>query len=314
VLARPSAGAWIVYGLGSENENLPGYVTLSPSNYHGGAQNYGSAFLPASYQAVRIGDGHTEFKDAKLSNLKPAESDLRLQRMQLDLLRRQNKRHLARTGPDARLEARIESFELSFRMQIEAPQAFDIESESRATQAQYGIGASPTDEFGRMCLLARRLTERGVRFVHVNHSYPRNYWDAHGGLKENHSTNAAKVDKPIAGLLRDLKQRGLLDETLVIFATEFGRTPAAQGKNGRDHHPHAFSMWLAGGGVRGGMTYGATDEFGYYVDRDKVSMHDLHATVLHLMGLDHTRLTYRYSGRDFRLTDVHGSVVRDIIA
>jgi hypothetical protein len=199
-------------------------------------------------------------------------------------------------------------------MQMEAPGVLDISGESRATLARYGIGTEPTDEFGKQCLLARRLIERGVRFVQVCHAYPRNYWDAHSGLRDNHSSSARKVDLPIAGLLHDLKARGLLDDTLVIFGTEFGRTPAAQGRDGRDHHPHAFSMWLAGGGVRGGMTYGATDEFGYYVVQNRVTMPDFHATVLHLLGLDHTRLTYRHAGRDFRLTDVSGEVVRAVVS
>ncbi len=314
VFNRPSMGAWVLYGLGSENQNLPGFVVLSPSLYHGGAQNYGSAFLPATFQGTRIGDGSTRFQDARLANLAPGETDPALQRLQLDLLRRNNLRHLERTGADPRLEARIEAFELTFRMQMEAPAVMDLSGESRATLALYGIGFEPTDEFGRQCLLARRLVERGVRFVQVCHSYPRNYWDAHGGLQQNHSSNARKVDQPIAGLLGDLKARGLLEDTLVIFGTEFGRTPAAQGRDGRDHHPHAFSMWLAGGGVRGGMTYGATDDFGYYIAENRVTMPDFHATLLHLLGLDHTRLTYRHAGRDFRLTDVHGEVVRAIIA
>jgi hypothetical protein len=314
VFVRPSMGAWMLYGLGSENENLPGFITISPSAYHGGAQNYGAAFLPASYQAARIGDGGTAFKNATMSNLRPAETDLSLQRQQLDLLRQYNQNNLQRTGNDDRLEARIESFELAFRMQMAAPQVMDISGESKATQARYGIGSEPTDNFGRQCLLARRFAEQGVRFVQVSHSYPSNYWDAHGGLKGNHSSNAAKVDRPIAGLLADLKARGLLDDTLLIVGTEFGRTPAAQGSDGRDHHPHAFSILMAGGGIRGGMTYGQTDEFGYYVVEDKVHIHDFHATLLHLLGLDHELLTYRYSGRDFRLTDVDGRVVREIFA
>ena len=198
-------------------------------------------------------------------------------------------------------------------MQTHAPKVFDLSGESRATLALYGVDAGPTDEYGRQCLLARRLVEHGVRFVQVNFSYPRNYWDAHGGLRSNHTDNARKVDRPIAGLLKDLKSRGLLEDTLVIFGTEFGRTPAAQGNDGRDHHPHAFSMWLAGGGVKGGVVHGKTDEFGYYVAEDKVTIPDFHATVLHLLGLDHTRLTYRHAGRDFRLTDVSGNVMRDIV-
>lgn len=313
VFARPSLGAWTLYGLGSENQSLPGFISLSPSLYHGGAQNYGSAFLPASFQGTRIGDGSTNFKEAKLSSLAPGD-DPALQRLQLDLLARRNRQHQERVGDDPRLAARIAAFEMSFRMQAEAPLVMDIGRESAATQRSYGVGVEPTDEFARQCLLARRFLEAGVRFVQVNFSYPRNYWDAHGDLRNNHTSNAKKVDQPIAALLGDLKSRGLLHDTLVIFGTEFGRTPAAQGNDGRDHHPHAFSVWLAGGGVRGGMAYGATDEFGYYVAENKVTMPDFHATLLQLLGLDHERLTYRHAGRDYRLTDVHGSVVRDILA
>jgi len=312
VFARPSLGAWTLYGLGSENQNLPGFISLSPSLYHGGSQNYGSAFLPASFQGTRIGDGSTNFKEAQLSNLMPGD-DPALQRLQLDLLARRNRQHLERVGEDARLEARIASFEMSFRMQAEAPGVLDIGRESAATRALYGVGTEPTDEYARQCLLARRCLETGVRFVQVNFSYPRNYWDAHGDLRNNHTGNAKKVDQPIAALLTDLKSRGMLQDTLVIFGTEFGRTPAAQGTDGRDHHPHAFSVWLAGGGVRGGRAYGQTDEFGYYVAENKVTMPDFHATILHLLGLDHERLTYRHASRDFRLTDVSGNVVRAII-
>ena len=312
VFARPSLGAWTLYGLGTENQNLPGFISLSPSLYHGGAQNYGSAFLPASFQGTRIGDGSTPFQQAALSNLKPGD-DPSLQRLQLDLIAQRNREHLARVGDDPRLEARIAAFEMSFRMQMEAPRVMDLSQESNATRKLYGVGEEPTDEYGRECLLARRLVEAGVRFVQANFSYPRNYWDAHSDLRNNHTTNAKKVDRPIAGLLQDLKSRGLLDDTLVIFATEFGRTPAAQGTDGRDHHPHAFSMWLAGGGVRGGMTHGQTDDFGYYVAEDKVTIPDFHATILHLLGFDHTELTYRHAGRDHRLTDVHGEVVSPIL-
>jgi hypothetical protein len=313
VFNRPSLGAWTLYGLGSENQNLPGFISLSPSLYHGGAQNYGSAFLPASFQGTRIGDGSTPFREGGLSNATPGD-DVELQRLQLDLLARANREHLARTGADARLEARIETFELAFRMQAAAPKVFDLAAEPKSAHALYGVGVEPTDEYGRQCLLARRLIEAGVRFVQVNFSYPRNYWDAHSGLRSNHSSNASRVDRPIAGLLTDLEARGLLQDTLVIFGTEFGRTPAAQGSDGRDHHPHAFSMWLAGGGVKGGITHGKTDDFGYYVAEDKVTIPDLHATILHLVGLDHTKLTFRHAGRDFRLTDVSGEIVRRVIA
>jgi hypothetical protein len=312
VFARPSVGAWTLYGLGTENENLPGFVSLSPSLYHGGSQNYGAAFLPACFQGTRIGDGGTPFHDAALSHLEPADQRA-AQRLQLDLLARSNQQHLARLG-DPRLEARIASFEMAFRMQQVAPEVMDLARESQSTRDMYGVGAEPTDEWARQCLLARRMVEAGVRFVQVNYSYPRNYWDAHGDLRNNHNTNAAKTDRPIAALLKDLKGRGLLDETLVVWGTEFGRTPAAQGTDGRDHHPHAFSMWMAGGGVRGGMTYGTTDEFGYYVAENKVTIPDLHATILHLLGLDHERLTYQHAGRDFRLTDVSGRVLQEILA
>ena len=313
VFARPSLGAWTLYGLGTENQNLPGFISLSPSLYHGGAQNFGSAFLPASFQGTRIGDGSTDFREAKLSSLEPGD-DPALQRLQLDLLARRNRQHLERVGDDPRLEARIAAFEMSFRMQAEAPEVMDIGRESEATQHRYGVGEEPTDEYARQCLLARRCLEAGVRFVQVNFSYPRNYWDAHGDLRNNHTTNAKKVDQPIAALLTDLKSRGLFDDTLVIFGTEFGRTPAAQGTDGRDHHPHAFSVWMAGGGIRGGMTYGQTDEFGYYVAENKVTMPDFHATILHLLGFDHEQLTYRHAGRDYRLTDVQGNVVREVLA
>ena len=313
VFNRPSLGAWTLYGLGTQNRDLPGFVSMSPSLYHGGAQNYGSAFLPASFQGTRIGDGNTPFAQAKMANTLPAD-DPDLQRLQLDLLAKSNREHLARTGTDPRLEARIATFELAFRMQASAPKIFDLATETRQTHALYGVGEEPTDEYGRQCLLARRMVEAGVRFVQVNHGYPRNYWDAHGDLRNNHTTNAKKVDKPIAGLLTDLKKRGMLDDTLVVFGTEFGRTPAAQGADGRDHHPHAFSMWMAGGGIKSGITHGATDDFGYYVAEKKVTIPDFHATILHLLGLDHTKLTYRHAGRDFRLTDVHGEVVKTILS
>ena len=312
VFMRPSMGAWILYGLGTENENLPGFVTLAPSNYHGGAQNYGSAFLPAAFQGTRIGDGSNRFKTAAFPHLTTSIT-ADVQRQKLDLLRKANLRHLRGRETDSRLEARIQSFELSFRMQMAAPIVTDLTRESKETLDLYGVDKEPTNEYGRICLLARRMSEAGVRFVQANFSYPRNYWDAHGDLRNNHSTNAEKVDQPIAALLKDLKRRGLLAETLVVWGTEFGRTPAAQGTNGRDHHPHAFSMWMAGGGIQGGMIHGATDEFGYYVVQDKVLMHDLQATILHQLGLDHTRLTFQHAGRDFRLTDVDGRVVKSIV-
>jgi hypothetical protein len=308
---RPGMGAWMVYGLGTENRNLPGYITICPTLAHGGVQNFGSAFLPAWTQGTRIGNASIPAKQAALRNITNPELPLDLQRRQLDFLKELNQEHLRRAGTDLRLEGQIENFELAFRMQSAGPELMDLGAESKATLNLYGIGKEPTDNFGRQCLLARRFAERGVRVVQATHSYK---WDQHSKLKQDHETNAAEVDQPIAGLLKDLKNRGMLDDTLVLWATEFGRTPTAQGKDGRDHNPHGFTVWLAGGGVKGGMAYGATDEWGYYAQQDKVHIHDLHATILHLLGLDHTRLTYRHAGRDFRLTDVHGHVVQKILA
>jgi hypothetical protein len=307
---RPSIGSWMSYGLGTENKNLPGFVTLCPTLGHGGLQNWSSAFLPAVHQGTPIGHSGIPAKMAQLKDVVPA-SAAHLQRMQLDLLKGANAEHLAKSGPDAALEARIESFELAFRMQAEAPQVLDLARETQKTRDAYGIGdGKPTDNFGRQCLQARRLAEAGVRFVQCTHSYK---WDQHGNLKADHTKNAREVDRPIAALLADLKQRDLLKDTLVWWGGEFGRTPAAQGNDGRDHNPHAFSMWLAGGGVNGGTVVGATDEFGYYAVENKVHMHDLHATILHLMGLEHEKLTYRHAGRDFRLTDVKGRVVKEVM-
>jgi hypothetical protein len=308
---RPSMGSWLVYGLGTENQNLPGYITICPTLGHGGVQNWNSAFLPAVYQGTPIGNASVPASKAQFRNITNSDIPAALQRKQLDLLKGMNQGHLSKTGHDPNLEARIESFELAFRMQTEAPTLMDISGESKATLDLYGIGDPKTDNFGRQCLLARRFAEKGVRIVQCTHSYK---WDQHGDLRNGHSKNAAEVDKPIAGLLKDLKSRGLLEDTLVLWATEFGRTPTAQGGDGRDHNPHGFCCWLAGGGVKGGMAWGATDDWGYYAAVNKVHIHDLHATILHLMGLDHTKLTYRYAGRDFRLTDVHGNVVRDVIA
>ncbi|MFO0808396.1 MAG: DUF1501 domain-containing protein [Gemmataceae bacterium] len=310
---RPSVGSWVTYGLGSENRNLPGFVTVCPTLGHGGVQNWSSAFLPAAYQGTPVGSSGIKAKDAAIRHIKPAATP-EAQREQLDLIQLMNRGHLAARGPDAALEGRIESFELAFRMQAEAPGLFDIGGESKATLALYGVGEEPTDNFGRQCLVARRLAEKGVRFVQVSHSYK---WDQHGNLKADHAKNAKEVDRPIAGLLADLKQRGLLEDTLVWWGGEFGRTPTSQGTGptaGRDHNPHAFSMWLAGGGTNAGTVVGATDDYGYYAVENKVHMHDLHATILHLLGLDHERLTFRHAGRDFRLTDVAGRVVREVLA
>ena len=313
-LTRPRLGSWLMYGLGTENNTLPGFINISPSYYHGGAQNYGAAFLPARYQGMRIGDGNTRFEGGSIDNLAQAGSDRNQQRRQLDLLRRWNQRYAQRRGDDLRLTARIEAFELAFRMQRHIPQVIDISGESQETLDLYGIGTEPTDEYGRECLLARRLAERGVRFIQASLSYPLNYWDQHGGLKRGHQDNARKVDQPIAGLLKDLKRRGMLQDTLLVFGTEFGRSPAVQGKDGRDHNPTGITMWFSGGGIRGGTSYGATDEFGYFAVDDIVTINDFHAIILHLMGLDHRRLTYRHAGRDFRLTDVGGRVPSAILA
>lgn len=313
---RPSMGAWISYGLGTENENLPSFITINPTLGHGGVQNFGSAFLPPIHQATRIGSKKrsAEANGAAITNLTNKSVPRSMQSMQLDLLKDldQLKRPGIHTTADADMDARIESFELAFRMQTEAPDVLDISRESESTHRLYGIDGGPTDNFGRQCLLSRRLSESGVRFIQVNHSY----WDQHGDLKGKHTELAKQVDLPIAGLLTDLKQRGLLDDTLVIWGAEFGRTPTAQGagKDGRDHNPHGFTYWMAGGGVKRGFSYGETDEFGFYATHDKVHVHDLHATILHLLGLDHERLTYHYGGRDFRLTDVEGNIVSSIFA
>ena len=308
---RPSMGAWISYGLGSENSNLPSFITINPTLGHGGVRNFGSAFLPPIHQATRVGSSGSSMKTARIENLQaPLGISQASQQQQIQLMRELSYLHSEGNGLDSELEARINSFELAFRMQNEAPDLLDLSRESAATLKLYGIDDGPTDNYGRQCLIARRLSESGVRFVQVSHGY----WDQHAELKEKHSELAGQVDRPIAGLLTDLKQRGLLEETLVIWGGEFGRTPTAQGNNGRDHNPHAFTWWMAGGGTRRGFHYGRTDDFGFYAQDDKVHVHDLHATLLHLLGIDHERLTYRYGGRDFRLTDVEGHVVHSILA
>jgi hypothetical protein len=312
---RPSMGAWVTYGLGTENRNLPGFITICPPLTYSGQRNFGSAFLPAAYQGTMIGTNRIQADHARFSNIDNKSMSATDQRRMLDLLQANNREQLDRTGSDAALEARIASFELAFRMQAHAPQVLDISDESQQTRALYGMDDKVTENYGRELLLARRFVERGVRFVHVAHTGGRGgRWDQHSGLVGGHSNNARSCDKPIAGLIRDLKQRGLLDQTLVVWSTEFGRTPEVQNKTGRGHHAQGFTFWLAGGGVKRGMTYGATDEFGYHAVEKPVHMHDLHATILYLLGLDHTRLTYRYSGRDFRLTDVGGHVLHDIVA
>jgi hypothetical protein len=308
---RPSMGSWITYGLGTENASMPGFLTICPTQSHGGANNFGSAFLPAPYSGTAIGSVGIPARDAKIPFITNTETPSSIQRLEIDYTQMLNRKQLELTGPDHALEGRIESFELAFRMQTEAPDLQDLSKESEATKTLYGLDNPITEDFGRQCLMARRFSEKGVRFVQVSHTYK---WDQHEKLKRDHEQNAAEVDKPIAALLRDLKSRGLLKDTLVLWGGEFGRTPTAQGSDGRDHNPEAFSMWMAGGGVKPGLSYGETDDYGYYSVVDKVHFHDLHATILHLLGLDHRRLTYRYAGRDFRLTDVHGNVVEKILA
>lgn len=316
-LPRPSFGSWVTYGLGSENQNLPGFIAMCPGGYPiQESQNWQSAFLPGVFQGTYIDTRHTDVEKL-IENIKNHFIPLPEQRRQLDLLRRLNARHLEARQGDAQLEARIQSFELAYRMQIEATDAFDISREPPYIREMYGPGTQ-----ARQLLIARRLLERGVRFVQVWHG-PGQPWDNHDDLEINHRRLAKECDQAIGALLTDLKQRGMLDTTLVIWGGEFGRTPvvelptagANQGKvNGRDHNHHGFTMWLAGGGVRGGTVYGATDEFGFRAVENRVHVHDLHATLLYLLGFDHERLTYHYAGRDFRLTDVHGRVIHDIMA
>lgn len=308
---RPSMGSWITYGLGTENQDLPGFITICPTLTHGAENNYSSAFLPAAYQATPLGNAGTPSEQAKIPFIVNEQTSRDSQRTELDLLRRMETEHLNSIGPDSALEARIDTFELAFRMQAAAPRLQDISDESPAMLKLYGLDEEKTKNFGRQCLMARRFAEAGVRFVQVSHSYK---WDQHSGLKKDHAANALEVDQPIAALIQDLKARGLLEDTLVLWGGEFGRTPTAQGDDGRDHNPHGYTMWLAGGGSRSGTQYGRTDDYGYYSIDNKVHLHDLHATMLHLLGLDHTKLTYRYAGRDFRLTDVHGEIVSGILA
>lgn len=312
-MVRPSMGSWITYGLGSENRNLPGFLTICPTLAHGGVNNWNSAFLPAAFQGTPIGNASIPVEQAKIRYIRNADTPPEVQRLLLDRLAEMNRDHLQRSGPEQALEGRLNTFELAFRMQTAMPEIEDLSRESPATQKLYGLDDPVTAGFGRQCLLARRLAERGVRFVQVTHSDSAVQWDQHSKLKSGHEKNAREVDRPIAGLLQDLKARGLLRDTLVLWAGEFGRTPTAQGGDGRDHNPEGFTVWLAGGGVKGGYHHGATDDYGYFAARDKVHLHDLHATLLALLGLDHEKLTYRHAGREFRLTDVHGQVVREIM-
>jgi hypothetical protein len=314
-MVRPSMGSWVLYGLGTENANLPGFVTIGPSAGNGGARNYGNAFLPAVYQGTALGRAGAPASEATIRNLANASLDAKAQRRQFDLLRELNAEQAGRTPGDAELDAVIASYELAWRMQGHAPEVLDLARESKETLALYGIGEAPTDNFGRQCLLARRFAEAGVRYIQVTYgdNTANPAWDQHSDMPK-HADHARAVDRPVAGLLADLKRRGLLDDTIVWFGSEFGRTPYAEKKGtGRDHNPGGFTVWLAGGGFKPGFAHGATDEFGSQAVQDKVHMHDLHATILHQLGLDHERLTFRYSGRDFRLTDVHGRVVDEVL-
>ncbi len=313
---RPSVGAWVTYGLGSVSHNLPGFVVLDSGMIPpGGVDLFGSGFIPASYQG-------TLFRNHRqpVADLSPNEPTPELQRRKLQLLGDLDRRAVGRYGPVSDMEAAIANYELAFRMQTEVPNLADLGTETEVTRKLYGLDEPDTEEFGRQCLIGRRLVERGVRFVELlsPKRYGADRWDQHGNIRLGHGLNCKATDKPIAGLLRDLKSRGLLDTTLVVWGGEFGRTPMAQGEDksrvGRDHHPYGFSMWMAGGGLKHGIAYGATDEFGYHAQENKVHVHDLHATILHLLGLDHTKLTHYYSGRNMRLTDVHGNVVKGILA
>jgi hypothetical protein len=307
---RPSLGAWVLYGLGAGNENLPGFVTVCPPVNNGGSVNYGSSILPSIYQGTRLGFNNQPVANATVSNLANPRRSAADQRAQLDFVQSLNRAALERDGVNPAIEGVIESYELAFRMQGELPKLLDLSNETKEAQKLYGVGERATDDFGRQCLLARRLVEAGVRFVEVCHGG----WDQHRNLKEDHARHALAVDLPIAGLLADLKRRDMLKDTLVIWAGEFGRTPYAQGTDGRDHNHKGYTVWMAGGGVKGGFAHGETDEYGYEAVDKRVHVHDWHATILHLLGLDHERLTFRHAGRDIRLTDVKGVVAKDIVA
>jgi arylsulfatase A-like enzyme len=321
-LTRPSMGSWVTYGLGTDNQNLPGFIAMCPGGYPiKETQNWQAAFLPGVYQGTHVDTRNTSI-DKLLADIRNPRIDLKDQRAQLDLVRALNEQHAAARGHDPALEARIHSFELAYRMQREAEEAFDVGREPAHIRKLYGVDEKETALHGRQTLIARRLVERGVRFVQIWHGDGQP-WDNHDDIEVNHRKLAGQCDRPIAALLADLKQRGLLEETLVIWGGEFGRTPTVElpqpganaGKvNGRDHNHYGFTTWMAGGGVRGGQVYGATDPFGFQAVENKMHVHDLHATIMHLLGFDHERLTYRYAGRDFRLTDVHGRVVTELVA
>lgn len=310
---RPSLGAWVSYGLGTENENLPAFVTISPSSANGGPRNYGNAFLPAHHQGTTIGRASSSMEKAGIQHIRNEHLTIEDQQRQLELLRSLNAEQISGKENDE-FQAVLSSYELAWKMQMHAPELTDLSKESAATFDLYGIGQKETDDFGRQCLMARRLAEAGVRFIQVsyadNGSNPR--WDQHSKIQQ-HATHAQATDKPVAALLTDLKMRGLLEDTLVWWGGEFGRNPFTQGNDGRDHNPKGFTHFLAGGGVKTGFAYGATDEFGHEAVENRMHMHDLHASILYLLGMDHERLTYRHAGRDFRLTDVEGRIVKDFM-
>ena len=306
--SRPSIGSWVSYGLGTENRNLPSFIALAPKMPYAGTQIFNNDFLPAYHQGVRVVGGPEPIAD-----LKPRTGDSSLQEMELRFADVLNNRHMQDRAQDSELSARIRSFETAFHMQTDAPEAFDVGREDDRTLELYGLKRGESEGFGWQCLVARRLVERGVRFVEIVDGSSSDNWDQHGNMAE-HADHAKVIDRPLAGLLQDLKARGMLEDTLVVWTTEFGRTPGVDGEKGRGHHSACFSSWLAGAGVRGGMSYGETDEIGAKVAENGVHVHDFHATILHLLGIDHTRLTYRHAGRDYRLTDVHGKVVKSILA
>ncbi|HBN74276.1 MAG TPA: DUF1501 domain-containing protein [Planctomycetaceae bacterium] len=306
--ARPSMGSWLSYGLGTINQNLPSFIVVAPHLPYGGTQVYASDFLPAYHQGTRVIPGKHP-----IENLAPLTTRQDIQQLELGLTEAFNRGHLKLRQDDTQLAARIKSFETAFQMQTAGPEAFDVNTEDDKTLEAYALKRGENTGFGWQCLVARRLAERGVRFIELIDTGSRPNWDSHGEMKE-HVPLAKAVDQPIAALIKDLKQRSMLDETLIVWATEFGRTPTKEGKNGRGHHGNCFSIWLAGGGIKGGIVHGETDEIGKEIVSDKVDVHDLHATILHLMGIDHTKLTYRHAGRDFRLTDVHGNVIKNVIA
>ena len=307
---RPSMGAWALYGLGTENQDLPGFITIKPPARLGGAQNYGAAFLPAVYQGTRVGGQGESLSKVQIGNIRNSNLPEDVQRKQIDFVQSLNRNLADRQPLNSQIDGVIESYELAFRMQSAVPQVMDTSSETLQTQKKYGIGKGQTDDFGRACLMARRFAESGVRFIELTHEG----WDQHKSLKSKLTSNCGATDQPIAALISDLKERDMLKDTLIVWSGEFGRTPAVRNQDGRDHNATGYSMWMAGGGIKGGMNYGATDEFGISAVDNKFHVHDFHATTLHLLGLDHTKLTYRYAGRDFRLTDVYGKVPGEILS